>query len=1225
MRFSSGHYHGSILNCFIGSIDKLNHEMTSYETRHSSYGSPTGCMPGTRVKILEALEAWALDDLSSSKVYWLVGMAGTGKSTILHTMCEILDGKNMLGGSFFCSRGSENACNARLIVPTIAHSLASTSPCIKSEVIKAIENDPKLAEPTYIKLVDQFNKLIQHPIRVSVGNAVKTYKILVIDAIDECTNLRLVSSLIQLILKSVSTIPLKVFIASRDEPLIRHAFTSLPTLHTTFYLHEVDKDVVKGDIRIFLEMSLAEIKVDVYHGHPLDTWPPESEISSLLDRSGRLFIYAATAIRYIAQGDQLYKFRLTAMANQDIKSSTSDIDNLYNHILDQACRSKEESEVIPMRQLVSMVVFLRNPLSIQAISSLSERDAHLYLSSLTSVIHIPTDEAAAVTIFHASFPDFLTDPTRCKRDPPFCVLVASEGHEMLALKCLEQMNCLLKYNICEVPKELTVSRRGTTNSPDNSRKIPEALKYSCIHWASHLNEALLPGDDLIDAFHTFLHEHLLHWIECLSELGELQTGISSLRSASTALSVSFHWHDEAEICTKCLTHFQRFKLANIRCHDLQLLADDGRQCLQMNFSCIQKHSFQIYESALVWIPKKSLICNVYATDIRRVPHVIGLSNLWGSTELHFQNGSTVNSVAFSPDSSRVVSGSDDNTVRIWNAITGEVEAELKGHMGKVLSVAFAQDDSRVVSGSIDKTIRIWNAMIGEKEAELKGHTGWVTSVAFAQDGRRVVSGSDDKTVRIWNVTTGEVEVELKGHRGCVRSVAFSQDGSRVVSGSDDKTVQIWNTITGEVEVSLKGHTKYVRSVAFSQDGSHVVSGSNDGTVRTWNTMTGEVEAELKGHIGWVMSVAFSPDSRQVVSGSNDKTVRIWNTMTGEVEAELKGHGNWVTSVAFAWDGSQVVSGSYDQTVRIWNTKKGEVEVKLKGHKGQVRTIAFSQDGNQVVSGSDDRTVQIWNAITGEVEVELKGHTDCVRSVAFSQNGSQVVSGSNDKTVRIWSVTMGEVEFELKGHTSWVMSVSFSQDGSRIVSGSDDRTVRIWNTMTGEVEAELKGHTGWVMSVAFSQDGSQVVSGSNDKTVRIWNTTTGEVEAELKGHMNWVMCVAFSQDGSHVVSGSLDKTVQIWNTVTGESQLMTTNTITLPDASIVQNAGKGKFHISYPEKHTLGIHDALSIYDHQWIVGALHDCWIPTRIDFTSSSFSSNRVCFGCSSGDVIILDMKVPK
>ena len=542
VRFSPDHCWG-YAKMSIGSIDKLNHEMTSYKTRNSSYGIPTGCMAGTRVKILADLEAWASDDIST-KVYWLVGMAGTGKSTILHTLCEILDAKNMLGGSFFCSRGSENASNARLIVPTIAHSLACSSPCIKSEVVKAIDNDPKLAEPTYINLVDQFNKFIRDPIQVlaRVGSAIKTYKIIVIDAMDECTDLRLVSSLIRLILESASVIPLKVFIASRDEPPIRHAFTSLPRLQTAFYLHEADKDVVKGDIRVYLEMSLAEIKAE--HGDTSDTWPPESEFSSLLDRSGTLFIYAATAIRYISQGGSYYKSRLSMMADRGTKSlsklQTSTIDGLYEHILDQACELKEECEVIPMRKLVSIIVFLRNPLPIQPISSLSGIDAQQCLSLLKSVIHIPTNEEAAVTPFHASFPDFLTDPTRCfrKRDPPFPALVASETHEMLALKCLQQMNRLLKYNICEVPRELTVSRMEATNFPDNSKKISEVLKYSCIYWASHFSEVHLTGGELIDALYTFMHIHLLHWIECLSELGELQTGITSLKSVSAALLVS---------------------------------------------------------------------------------------------------------------------------------------------------------------------------------------------------------------------------------------------------------------------------------------------------------------------------------------------------------------------------------------------------------------------------------------------------------------------------------------------------------------------------------------------------------------------------------------------------------------------------------------------------------------------------------------------------------------
>ena len=144
-----------------------------------------------------------------------------------------------------------------------------------------------------------------------------------------------------------------------------------------------------------------------------------------------------------------------------------------------------------------------------------------------------------------------------------------------------------------------------------------------------------------------------------------------------------------------------------------------------------------------------------------------------------------------------------------------------------------------MSGSFDNTLRIWNVVTGESEAELKGHSGRVISVVLSPDGSHVVSGSDDNTLRIWNVATGESEIELKGHSGRVNSVAFSSDGSHVVSGSDDNTLRIWNAVTGESEAELKGHLDSVNSVSFSPDGSHVVSGSSDSTVRIWNVATGE--------------------------------------------------------------------------------------------------------------------------------------------------------------------------------------------------------------------------------------------------------------------------------------------------------------------------------------------------------------------------------------------------
>jgi hypothetical protein len=225
-------------------------------------------------------------------------MAGTGKSTISHTFCEILDNGSLLGASFFCSRASTNTNNARLIIPTIAHALASASPSIKSKVVEAIEEDHTLSESTYSSLDVQFNKLIRDPLQVSIGRDVRTYKVVVIDAVDECTNFNVVSTLIKLILQSASCVPLKIFIASRDGGPIRAAFDSTSSLRERFILHDVEKDVVEGDIRKYVETSLLQIN-SPGRGHNQEAWPSPSEMSKLIGQCSRLFIYAATVVRYI--------------------------------------------------------------------------------------------------------------------------------------------------------------------------------------------------------------------------------------------------------------------------------------------------------------------------------------------------------------------------------------------------------------------------------------------------------------------------------------------------------------------------------------------------------------------------------------------------------------------------------------------------------------------------------------------------------------------------------------------------------------------------------------------------------------------------------------------------------------------------------------------------------------------------------------------------------------
>jgi hypothetical protein len=310
----------------------------------------------------------------------------------------------------------------------------------------------------------------------------------------------------------------------------------------------VEKDVVEGDIRKYVETSLSELD-SPGRGHVQEAWPPPSEMSKLIGQCGRLFIYAATVIRYIMDPCGSPSKRLSNITSHSMTSFQASIDDLYGQILKQACTGMEPDEVSDTRDFALLVVFLQTPLPITAIASLSETtmspdQLRRYLSPLNSVVHVPDKEEAAVTLFHASFFDFVTDPTRCtaNRCRSFKALVASEGHKQLALKCLLHMNGSLKYNICGVPKEMTKSCRTRTNSPDNVGKISEALKYSCLYWAVHLAgvQPELPDTKIVAALRYFLRTHLLHWIECLSVLGELEAGIKSLQIASAALSVSFH-------------------------------------------------------------------------------------------------------------------------------------------------------------------------------------------------------------------------------------------------------------------------------------------------------------------------------------------------------------------------------------------------------------------------------------------------------------------------------------------------------------------------------------------------------------------------------------------------------------------------------------------------------------------------------------------------------------
>jgi WD40 repeat protein len=272
-------------------------------------------------------------------------------------------------------------------------------------------------------------------------------------------------------------------------------------------------------------------------------------------------------------------------------------------------------------------------------------------------------------------------------------------------------------------------------------------------------------------------------------------------------------------------------------------------------------------------------------------------------------------------------------MRVRHAVSRESRAllrDLTGHFGAVNACVVTTDGRRVVSASDDKTLKVWDLDTGRVVATLEGHTGWVMSCAVTPDGRRVVSASGDQTLEVWDLGTGRVVTTLEGHTRAVNSCAVTPNGRRVISVSDDQTLKIWDLSTGRVVATLEGHTGAVNSCAVARDDCRLVTASDDGMLNVWDLDTGRVLATLEGHTRVVNGCAVTPDGRCVVSASDDKTLKVWDLDTGRVVTTLEGHTGAVNSCAVTPDGRRLVSASSDKTLKVWDLATYQCLTTLRG-------------------------------------------------------------------------------------------------------------------------------------------------------------------------------------------------------------------------------------------------------------------------------------------------------
>jgi WD40 repeat protein len=506
------------------------------------------------------------------------------------------------------------------------------------------------------------------------------------------------------------------------------------------------------------------------------------------------------------------------------------------------------------------------------------------------------------------------------------------------------------------------------------------------------------------------------------------------------------------------------------------------------------------------------------------------------------------SVAFAPDSHRLLSGSSDGTVRLWDVAAGQERLHVQPG-GDVYGVCFSPDGRRALSATHGGLVQLWDADTGKELKRLKGHRGWALAVAFSPDGKRAVSGGADHTARVWDLDSGEELCCFQGHPGAVAAAAFLPDGRRVLSGhvhqardgrdlpAPEYDLRLWDADTGKELRRYPGHREGVASLALSADGRRAVTAGHDGTVRLWVVEAGRELYCLEGDCHKVWGAALAPDGRRAFSGGEDRTVRQWDLDAGKELAPSRGHRGGAHTVAFSPDGRYLLSGSHeDPVVRLWDVAGTKELAPFQGPTSVVWCVAYSPDGRLALSGGPDRTLRVWDVPSRKEIHTCAGHAGWTHSVAVAPDGRRALTGGwyfGDNTVRCWDLD-GGVElsrFEVDGGAA---SVAFAPDGRRALTGGWGKVVCLWDVDSRQVLRRFEGHTGLVTSVAFAPDGRRAASGGYDSTVWLWSLTTPEQPAvRLRGHTGKIYGVAFAPDGKTLASCDWDGRVILWDGKSGE--------------------------------------------------------------------------------------------
>ncbi|KAL7803533.1 hypothetical protein V8C44DRAFT_274727 [Trichoderma aethiopicum] len=1102
------------------------------------------CLPGTRSDIIQQIKQWSTSPESKS-IFWLNGMAGTGKSTISRTVAQSFSNDSILGASFFFKRGEGDRGRTTFLFTTLAAQLVRRMPSLAPKIRQVLEFEPQIHEKP---LSDQFQMLILDPLRQYAGSWQSPDLLIVIDALDECGFEGSMRTLINTLSQAQHTKNprLKFFLTSRPELPIRIGFEDIRGKYDNMLLAVVSTPTIEHDIELFMRYQLDTIKQDynksvTQHRKISDDWPGAVVIQKLVASAIPLFIVAATICRFLNdrrlggpshQLDRLLRYR---------DAKLSGLEMTYRPVLDclivGLSLSSKQEVLDKFRYLIGSIIALATPLSIRSLSQILSVTTDIIedqLDLLHSVLSVPNDLDTPVRLLHLAFRDFLIDPEK-KYDLeryPFWVDEAA-AHSTLFVQCIRLLstNGVLKEDICslQMPGALLADIDQTVIN----ESLPAAVQYACLYWTHHWilsDSSMCDGDQT----HQFLTKHLLNWLEALSLIGRIAESIYMIDSLLDTI-------DGAN--TRSITSF----------------LGDAKRFILANLVIISQAPLQIYSSALIFTPTASIIRKSFEASIPPWLSVLPrVQSHWDpclvTLKSHIEPSSEI--LPF-PTGSRCVSMSPNGMLHVWDTRTTSSVATYDGHLG-LRSVAFSSDGSELLYLSGKEVLQIMDAETKSPIAEFRGHTAEITRAMFSADTRRLASASKDGVLKIWDRETGHC---LGTHHYNCRTddlVGFSPNGSLFLIISDHDILVLHTDRAGLRQLNLDHNAERIQTAAFSPDGRLLASGDARGILRIMDLASGSTVVSERSDCEPRGGLVFCRDGSRLISLVEGHSIAIWNTATAECVSILEGHEFWIQDIALSNDDSRLASASRDKSIKLWDIASGACIATYHGHDDSVANIAFSADGRLLISADQWGNCKVWDTAIDARFADPEGHESAVLEVVFSPDGKKIVSASGDRTIKLWSSADGKCTGSGKDHhlsfniplvvpvdmpsapfdyliqngglLGCSRSVLFLSDSSAFVSGTfgmGGAQLRLWNTTTGSYDFLYPRQDSVVQSLALASDDATLLFVSRDGMVEYFDLKSRQRLLDLSGYVYGFSSSVVSPDGTHLILGCKDGIVRLF--------------------------------------------------------------------------------------------------